>query len=185
MSNQFSVIWLNFSAELSEPPSMCPEKNCEEKNSIFKFFYIFEGRISDFMRKNSSTVSKLNFSYPEKLQQNSGRTRKALYLSSGTIGGKSFGRNQNFLTFRQWARSCRRIFISRAGKNALNPRVQKNTLGKRKFSIQKSNVEYIIFFWSKTFRIGSAKFRPDYQNWNPRVQKTILKFFFLRKMMYF
>ena len=120
----------------------------------------------------------MNFAYPEQLQQNSGRTGKALYVSSGTIGGKIFGTNQNFLSFRQWARSFRRNLFSRCGKNSLNPRIQKNTLKKMKFSIQKCNAEYIIFLWAKTFRIGSAKFHPDYQNWNPRVQKTILKKWF-------
>ena len=44
-----------------------------------------------------------------------------------------------------------------------------------KFSIQKSNAEYINFLRAKTFRSGSAKFHSDYHNWNPRVQKTILK----------
>ena len=137
------------------------------------------------MRKNSTTVSKLNFSYPEKLQQKFARTGKALYVSSGEIGGNFFGRNQNFLTFRQWASSCRPNFFSRFGKNALNPCIQKNTLRKMKFSIPKSNAQYIIFFWAKTFGIGGAKFRQDCQNWNVRVQKTILRTTFSWKMMYF
>ena len=117
----------------------------------------------------------MNFAYPEQLQQNSGRTGKALYVSSGKIGGKNFGTSQNFLSFRQWARICRRNFYPELPKNALNSRIQKNTLRKMKFSVQKSNAEYTIFLWAKTFGICSAKFHPDYQNWNPRVQKTILK----------
>ena len=146
-----------------------------KKNLICNLFFNFDGIISDFLRKKSTSVSKKNFAYPEQLQQKSGRTGKALYVSSGTIGGKSFGTNQNFLTFRQWARKCPRNVNSTCGKNALNPLIQKNTLRKMKFSIQKSNAEYIIFFWAKTFRTGSAKFHPDYQNRNPRVQKTFLK----------
>ena len=146
-----------------------------KKNLIFNIFSNFAGIISDFLRKKSTSLSKMNFAYLEQLQQKSGRTGKALYVSSGTIGAKSFGTSQNFLTFRQWARKCPRNVFSRCGKNALNPRIEKNTLRKMKFSIQKSNAEYIIFFWAKTFWTGSAMFHPDYQNRNPRVQKTILK----------
>ena len=69
-------------------------------------------------------------------------------------------------------------FFSRIGKIAITPRAKKNTLGKMKFSFQKSNAEYIIYFWAKSFQIGSAKFRPEYHNWNLRVQKTILEKFF-------
>ena len=145
---------------MSKLKSKCPETVLKKSYGIRVPFIFFSW---NFSRKTWIGHKNLGFA------------RKALYVSSGTIGGKSFGTNQNFLTFRQWARKCPRNVNSRCGKNALDTRIQKNTLRKMKFSIQKINAEYIIFFWAKTFRTGSAKFHPDYQNWNPRVRKTILK----------
>ena len=156
-----------------------------KKNLIFNLFSIFQGIISEFLGEESTSVSKINFAYPEQLQQKSGRTGKALYVSSGTIGGKSFGTNQNFLTFRQWVRKYPRNVFSRCGRNALNLRIQINTLKKMKFSIQKSNAEYIILFERKHSGLVAQSFirilrTGIHVSWRPFWKK-----FFLRKMMYF
>ena len=93
-------------------------------------------------------MSKLNSESPKKLQQKFGRTGKALCVSSGTIGGKMFGRNEKFWNLGN-KREIAGDFYPRVGKNAITPRAHKNTLEKTKFSFQESYAEYIIYFGRK------------------------------------
>ena len=84
----------------------CDQKNTWiKKNFISKiskldsFSWVLAKKCRNLGKNNRQGFQVRKLRIRENFNRKSGRTRKAIYVSSGAVRGKNFGRKQNFLTF--------------------------------------------------------------------------------------
>ena len=117
-------------------------------------------------------------SSPQKLQKKNWTNQEGFLRvqRSGALRGSNFGRNQNFLTFRQGARSCRflgeTVLTELSTPHSICPEKIFETNGF--FPQKKSKFDILFWFLMKKFRICGRSFQQGCQKQNPRDQKNFL-----------
>ena len=94
----FSYLAKFFSRVVRTAFHVSGEKLWGKRSQFSKFFLFLKEEVSTFWEKTPPACQTWILRI-QKNQQKFGRTVKALCVSSGTIGGKMFGRNQKFWTF--------------------------------------------------------------------------------------
>ena len=119
-----------------------------------------------------------NLHFCKNFKRKTGRTRKASYVSRRAehFEEKNLAKNQNFLTFGQWARNCRflgEVFL----KGLSTPHFlcpEKSFETKVFFSKKKSKFDIFFWFRMKKFGICGRSFQQGCQRQNSRDQRKFL-----------
>ena len=110
-------------------------------------------------------------------KRKTGRTRKAFYVSRRAehFEEKNLAKNQNFLTFGQWARNCRflgEVFLK--GLSTPHSICPEKSFETKVFFLKKNKFDIFFWFIMKKFRICGRSFQQGCQRQNSRDQRKFL-----------